>query len=145
MNLNRVTLAIHSDGAPLVRSSKQAIWPCFASIIELPPPVREYQSNIMILALWVSKKKPDVNIFLEAMIEEISFLMHNENRIFVGDNEYEITVAAQFFLSDLPAKALFCCTTNFNGYSACTYCRTRGKLSLFIFFTELLRCNSMHC
>ena len=41
-DINRITLAIHTDGAPLVRSSKQSIWPCFASIIELPPPVREY-------------------------------------------------------------------------------------------------------
>jgi hypothetical protein len=64
MNNNQITLIVHSDGAPLVRSSKQSIWPCFASIVELPPPVREFQSNIIILALWASKKKPNLNIFL---------------------------------------------------------------------------------
>lgn len=62
---NTISLVIHTDGAPLVRSSKQSIWPCFASIVELPPPVREYQRNIMLLALWSSKVKPDVNVFLE--------------------------------------------------------------------------------
>ncbi|CAF1241136.1 unnamed protein product [Rotaria magnacalcarata] len=48
-----ITLHIHADGAPLVRSTKSAIWPCFSSIVELPPPVREYQSNILTLGLFV--------------------------------------------------------------------------------------------
>jgi hypothetical protein len=125
---NKISLVVHSDGAPLVRSSKQSIWPCFASIVELPPPAREYQSNIIILALWISKKKPNVNIFLEQTINNLLLLINNGTSIFIEDQEYYIRCHSQFFVSDLPAKALFCCTTNFYGYSACTYCRTRGKL-----------------
>ncbi|CAF1533169.1 unnamed protein product [Rotaria magnacalcarata] len=37
-----ITLCIHADGAPLIRSTKSAVWPCFSSIVELPPPVREH-------------------------------------------------------------------------------------------------------
>lgn len=62
---NTISIIIHTDGAPLIRSSRQAIWPCFASIVELPPPVREYQTNIMLLSLWSAKEKPNVNIFFE--------------------------------------------------------------------------------
>jgi hypothetical protein len=62
---NTITLILHTDGAPLVRSTKQAIWPCFGSIVELPPPIREYQKNIILLALWSSRTKPNVSIFLE--------------------------------------------------------------------------------
>ena len=50
-SINRVTLIVHTDGAPLVKLSKQCLWPCFASLVELPPPVRDYQKNIIVLAL----------------------------------------------------------------------------------------------
>ena len=130
---NRISLIVHSDGAPLIRSSKKSVWPCFASIVELPPPVREFQSNIIVLALWVSKKKPDVNIFLDQTIREISMLIHNGTSLFIENSEYKIQLATQFFVSDLPAKALFCCTTYFNGYHACTYCSSRGELRFFQF------------
>jgi len=62
---NVITLTLHTDGAPLIRTTKQSIWPLFASIVEIPPPVREYQKNIILLGLWSSKSKPDVNIFLK--------------------------------------------------------------------------------
>jgi hypothetical protein len=61
---NTITLVLHTDGAPLIRTTKQSIWPLFASIVEIPPPVREYQKNIVLLGLWSSKCKPDVNVFL---------------------------------------------------------------------------------
>lgn len=62
---NTITLIIHSDGAPLIRTTKQSIWPLFASIVEIPPPVREYQRNIVLLGLWSSKIKPNPNLFLK--------------------------------------------------------------------------------
>ena len=62
---NTITLVLHTDGAPLIRTTKQSLWPLFASIVEIPPPVREYQKNIILLALWSSKSKPDVNVFLK--------------------------------------------------------------------------------
>ena len=46
-----ITLAVHTDGTPLVRSTKASIWPCFSSIIELLLPVREYKENVLILGL----------------------------------------------------------------------------------------------
>ena len=139
-NDNRITLIVHTDGAPLVRSSKQSIWPCFASIVEIPPPMREFQSNIIILALWASKKKPNPNIFLEQTINDLSSLISNGTSIFIGHHEYQIQLATQFFVSDLPAKAIFCCTTNFNGYSACTYCSSKGMPS----FLSCLLFSSFH-
>jgi hypothetical protein len=64
-NCNTITLILHTDGAPLIRTTKQSIWPLFASIVEIPPPVREYQKNIILLGLWSSKSKPNVNVFLK--------------------------------------------------------------------------------
>ncbi|CAF3656548.1 unnamed protein product [Rotaria sp. Silwood1] len=123
---NIITIIIHTDGAPLVRSSKQSIWPCFASIVELPPPIREHQTNIMLLALWSAKVKPNVNVFLERTISDIKQLMTHGTSFYINNIEYNIVVRTQFFVSDLPAKALFLRTTNYNGYFACNYCLTKG-------------------
>ncbi|CAF2197813.1 unnamed protein product [Rotaria magnacalcarata] len=111
-----ITLHIHADGAPLVRSTKSAIWPCFSSIVELPPPVREYQSNILTLGLWVSCIKPDVYLFLEDIIEQLTELSENGTTIFVNCLEFKIYVKTQLLVSDLPAKSLFMKTINFNGF-----------------------------
>lgn len=126
---NRITLILHTDGAPLVKLSKQSLWPCFGSIVELPPPVREYQQNIIVLALWSSTIKPDPNIFLYESIEELKHLLDNGTSIFIDGLEFEINVKTQYFISDLPAKSLFCQTIHFNGYSACTECLSTGMSS----------------
>lgn len=133
--VNRVTLMVHSDGAPLVKLSKQSLWPCFASIVELPPPVREYYNNIVVLALWSSRVKPDPDVFLKETIEELKYLVKNGTSILIDDVEFQIVVRTQFFVSDLPAKSLFCRTISFNGYSACTECCSTGMS----FVKELFR------
>ncbi|CAF4416802.1 unnamed protein product [Didymodactylos carnosus] len=62
------TVALNCDGAPLIRTSKRSLWPCFATIMELPPPIREYQRNILVYALWASKTKPCASVFLDETI-----------------------------------------------------------------------------
>jgi hypothetical protein len=123
---NRVTLIVHTDGAPIVKLSKQSLWPCFASLVELPPPVRDYQKNIVLMSLWISRKKPDANVFLDETIEELKQLINGGTSMFINGLEYQISFQTQYFVSDLPAKALFCKTINFNGYSACTECCSTG-------------------
>ena len=123
---NNITLILHTDGAPLVKLSKQNLWPCFASIVEIPPPARDYQKNIILLSLWTSKVKPNPNIFLHETIEELKLLINSGTSIFMNGKEYQINLRTQYFVSDLPAKALFCNTISFNGYSACTECCSKG-------------------
>ena len=125
-SINRITLVVHTDGAPLIKLSKINLWPCFASLVELPPPVREYQKNIIVLAVWSSTIKPDPNVFLHQTIEELKYLIDHGTSIFIDDKEFRITLRTQCFISDLPAKSLFCRTINFNGYSACTECCSTG-------------------
>jgi Transposase family tnp2 len=124
---NRITVIVHTDGAPLIKLSKQNLWPCFASLVELPPPVREYQENIVVMALWSSRIKPDPDIFLRETIDELKNLNINGITLFINDREFNINFGTQCFVSDLPAKALFCRTVNFNGYSACPECLSKGS------------------
>ncbi|CAF3867587.1 unnamed protein product [Rotaria sordida] len=122
-----LTLLLHADGAPLVRSSRQNLWPLFASVIEIPPPVRDYQRNILILALWSSRKKPDIDIFLDGTIAQLQTLMKYGTTICLDEQEYHFIVRIQGFLADLPAKSLFLKTINFNGKYACTWCLSPGE------------------
>jgi hypothetical protein len=128
---NMITLLLHTDGAPLVRSTKQNLWPIFASIVELPSPTRDYHKNILALALWASRKKPDVDRFLEMVLVELRTLIDRGMSIFIENVEYHFVVRLQCFIADLPAKALFLKTINFNGRNACTYCMSPGPYSLF--------------
>jgi hypothetical protein len=121
-----ITLNIHTDGAPLVRSVKLSLWPCLASIVELPPQIREKQINIVVLSLWLSSIKPNVNLFTNDSIEQLLDLSHPFILI-INNLQFSITIKTQFFVSDLPAKALFWKIINFNGYSACSNCTTEGK------------------
>ena len=121
-----VTLNIHTDGAPLIRTTKSSLWPCLASVVELPPQVREQQSNILVLCLWNSSIKPNVNLFMQDCIQQLLDLS-NPFTLIINNAEFVIVLKTQLFVSDLPAKALFWKTINFNGYNACTYCPTEGK------------------
>ncbi|CAF1289831.1 unnamed protein product [Didymodactylos carnosus] len=76
---NKLTLCLHVDGAPLVRTSKQSLWPCFASIVELPQFLREQQKNLIVLALWSAREKPNVSIYLHKLVIDISNLMEDGN------------------------------------------------------------------
>ncbi|CAF3749493.1 unnamed protein product [Rotaria sp. Silwood1] len=121
----QITLNIHTDGAPLVRTTKSCLWPCLASVVELPSQVRERQSNIVVLSLWTSSIKPDVNLFMNDCIEQLLDLS-NPFKLIINNLDLYITVKTQLFLSDLPAKALFWKTINYNGYSACSSCTSEG-------------------
>jgi hypothetical protein len=137
-----ITLNIHTDGAPLVRTTKLSLWPCLASVVELAPQVREKQTNILVLCLWSSSVKPNVDLFMKDSIQQLLDLSI-PSIITVNDIQFSITVKTQLFLSDLPAKALFWKTINYNGYSACTNCLTEGIVS-FSFITFVAYENEYH-
>ncbi|CAF1514651.1 unnamed protein product [Didymodactylos carnosus] len=105
--LNTLPLSIRCDGAPLIKTSKQSLWPCFVNIVELPLPVRDYQQNIVVCALWSSKKKPNVTVFLEEMINELKYMMSHEFNLFIDSEKIKIVLSTQYFIGDPPVKSLF--------------------------------------
>ena len=77
--------------------------------------------------MWTSCIKPDVDLFMKDTIQQLLDLAE-PNLLVVNNLEFRIKVSTQLFLSDLPAKALFWKTINYNGYSACTSCTTEGNI-----------------
>ena len=125
---NSLSINLHVDGAPLVRTTKASLWPFFASVIEIPPPVREYQENILVLALWASSIKPNVGLFLGDCIETLDELRRSPIKFIIDEREVELRINVQLFISDLPAKSLFLDVIGHNGYYACNHCKSEGGL-----------------
>jgi hypothetical protein len=130
LKLHQITLNIHTDGAPVVRTTKSSLWPCLASIVELPPQIREKQTNIMVLCLWLSSIKPNVNLFMNDCIRQLVDLS-SPFILIINNEQFLISVKMQLFVSDLPAKALFWKTISYNGYNAYSNCKTEGIYPIF--------------
>jgi len=47
-----ITLMLHIDSTPIVHWSKKHTWLVTASIVEIPPPLRENQVNLLLLSVW---------------------------------------------------------------------------------------------
>ena len=47
-----VTLMLHIDSTPIVHWSRKYTWFVTASIVEIPPPLRENQLNLLLLSVW---------------------------------------------------------------------------------------------
>lgn len=66
-----ISLNINTDGAPLIKSRNYSMWPVLASIVELNQSSRESFKNIILLGLWLHKKKPKLNGFFSKCYEEL--------------------------------------------------------------------------
>ncbi|CAF1065625.1 unnamed protein product [Didymodactylos carnosus] len=113
-----VSLMIHIDGAPLVRWAKKQTWPVMAAVCEIPPPLRENQTNIILLALWNGPVKPDIDTLLLDITTTL------RRTIIIDNDEYVIDV--QLFKADGPARSFGLKHNLHNGYHACVECDQQG-------------------
>lgn len=72
----------------MVRSSRKNLWPLFSSFIEIPPPTRYDQRNIITLSLWFSREKPDVDKFLVYTLAQLECLMQYDTIILLDGQKY---------------------------------------------------------
>jgi hypothetical protein len=63
-----ISLNLNTDGASLTNSQSFSIWPVIATIVELDPITRESFRNIIILGIWLGKKKLKYDIFISKSI-----------------------------------------------------------------------------
>ena len=53
------------------------VYKVLGSIVEVPPPVREFQENIMLLGLWHSPSSPRADILITDVINQVISLQNN--------------------------------------------------------------------
>ena len=122
-----VAVSLFSDGVPIFKSSKTAMWPVYYSILNLPASIRTKSKNIILSGLWVGPGKPSFDHLLAPLMEEINHLTTVGVTIELPTGD--VTVKAKLVLDvfDLPAKAAVLSYIQFNGKYGCSVCLHPGK------------------
>ena len=121
-----VSLMIHTDGVPLYKSKNLNAWPILGAVLELPPFARTRADNVLLLAVWIGKKKPDFKKIFEKLDGQFSYLKnigietHWRNRI---------KVLFPMLMGDMPALSSMVQFVEPNAFYSCMFCNTKGTYS----------------
>ena len=120
------SIVASSDGAPMIKSRKYSIWPLMCFLVELPPEERYKYKNILLTGLWYGKDKPNVQLFLNNFVNELSDLSTGCD--FQDDTGQPIPSICriQSVVPDLPAKAMLFNVKQYNGLFGCSTCKHPG-------------------
>lgn len=122
-NIGLLSLMVNTDGISLKKSGSSSVWPLQIICNFLPPDIRYRNENILCVAFYCNKDKPDMLKFCEPFCDEIEKL---QSRGFVYRNQV-FRAAVTCAVLDLPARAAFQQLTQYNGYFACGYCLHEGE------------------
>lgn len=114
---NSATLTLNSNGSPVFENSNYAVWPAQVIVNELPFDVRN--SNQLVDALWFSKSKPDMNIFLSPFVDSVH-KMADTDFLNLLNEERVIKIFTVCCCVDSGARLAMQGFTQYNGYSGCT-------------------------
>lgn len=125
MGVHDLTLTINSDGSPVFKSSKYAIWPVQVTINELPPRLR--WKNVLMPLLWYGNEHPDMTLLLQAFVSQMKKLNESGVTWTFGDQQICSKVFCICCCADSPAKASMQHMMQYNGYFGCSWCYHPGK------------------
>ncbi|CAF4503456.1 unnamed protein product [Rotaria socialis] len=126
-NQRQLTIMLHTDGAPVTKIGGKSLWPVQATILEIPPPVRDHISAVMVFAAWLGGSHPSRELLWNSIVEQIHNLYNDGIIIKLHDNtKIKFNIRIQLITFDLPALALNCNIVQFNGYDACPFCKIHG-------------------
>ncbi|CAF1941891.1 unnamed protein product [Rotaria magnacalcarata] len=120
-------VAYFSDGALAVSVNNKSLWPVQAVFAEIPVPVRDMKSVVMLFGAWLAAKKSPRNPLLIPIITQLEALMQSSIMLKQKDgSRLSYNVRTQQAIFDLPARALFLNTVQYNGYYGCGDCCIEG-------------------
>ena len=122
----QISLVYHIDGAPAVKSKSMNLWPIQCFVVELPPKLRYFFSNVLVCGLSCTPKKPDLRS--QRFVTELEQLQRFQVKI--GGDFRNISIKRVIFhghLADLVAKAPSLCFCQFSGKSGCSICLHPGQ------------------
>lgn len=122
---NRIlSLMINTDGVSLKKSNKKSVWLIQIICNFLPPQLRYLKENLITVAFsYLDEKPSDMRSLFKPLANEMEDLELNG---FVFRNEVFRTAVTSAIL-DLPAKASFQQTMQYNGFFGCGFCLHPGK------------------
>ena len=125
---SNISLTWNTDGIPVFKSSKFALWPLYFVINELPYKERISKDNMIFAGLWFGSSKPSMLTFLQPFHSSLSTL-ENEGLLIKSSDENYFTTRVILLAGtcDLPAKCLVCNTVQYNGFNGCFKCKQAGQ------------------
>jgi Protein of unknown function (DUF1258) len=121
-----LTFMLYTDGAQIFKSCKNSVWPILLVINELPYHLRFLPQNIIFAGLWWNKGKPNFNLFMEPLIEQLKILKERVQFTLTNNQIIEFGAFVLNFTADKPAKSAMMCMSGHNGKSSCPKCYIVG-------------------
>jgi len=127
-NQNQISFMWYSDGISIYKSSLFSIWPIYLVINELNYKLRTQRQNILLAGIWFVKKKPNPNIFLRPLHDELE-KFKSDGQVFQLPNHGPVLVRGRMLcgICDLQAKCKFMRFRQWNGFYGCTVCMITGQ------------------
>ena len=116
----------------------KSVWPVQVTIVEIPIPIRDRQSAVMLFGAWFATTKPHRDYLFVPIVTQLELLMRSQIVLKQTDgNAFLIlTLSTNFALGsrspynvriqqavfDLPARAHFLNIVQYNGYNGCGDC-----------------------
>lgn len=120
----RLTLMLHSDAIQLITTKSKKFYVITGTILEIPPPHREYARNKLLFLIYFSENEPTPSILYEHVCQQIKYLI-NETYVVISGEKFNLKF--QLFKADLPCRSLSICIKQHNGYYSCSNCLQYGK------------------
>lgn len=124
-----LSMVVCTDGIQVFNSSYKSLWAIQLYLNFLKPPMRYIAKNIMVVALYSGKKKPNMQEFFYPLLKELQQLIE------LGGLSVKKNGQLHYFMPlithcccDLPAKADVQGMTTHSGYNACGFCLNPGTL-----------------
>lgn len=119
---NFITLTINTDGMSIYKSSNVTLWPVYLTLNQIKSSKRFKLNNVILAGVWIGRKKPKFEIFLNPIIGELKVL---EKGLILKGEILRVFVTSGVF--DKPARAAILNTIQFNGKYGCIKCYQPGE------------------
>lgn len=121
-----LSYVINTDGFKIGKSAKLEVWPLFLKLNELPPNLR--QKHMFLAALYVGRKPPNMNTFLQPFVREANSLA-SEGIWWAPENDVEVRslVVPTCFCADAKARCAMLNMASYQSEFGCTWCYVRGQ------------------
>ncbi|CAF1547127.1 unnamed protein product, partial [Didymodactylos carnosus] len=103
---------IHTDGMNIVTTKLKKFYVVTGTVIEIPPPLREYSKNKLLFSLYLSENEPTAKLLFSRLVAELKQII-NRNYFTVANNKFQLRFQA--LKADLRCRALCLYLKQHNG------------------------------
>ena len=119
------TISFNTDGAAPFKSSKYSAWPVYLMVHEIPP--QERFSNLITCGIWFNKKKPNMTVFLDPMVDIMNELEEKGIMCTIKEENRQIKVYTLVCCVDTVARGPIQGISQFNAKCSCNWCLNQGE------------------